>query len=90
MQVGHVVSGPGGQQLRERYRAESRMAPPLGHLLGLQIQRPQIIETPRPYHSEFIEQLRQALALGFFYVPQPIEWIKRLRFAELQNLSGAR
>ena len=84
MQVSHVMSAHVASSLRASPGREPGGAP-VCHLLRLQIQRPQIVETPASYRSEFIEQLRRLLPWDSLCVPQPIEWIKRLSFAELQN-----
>lgn len=85
VQVGQIVNGPGGEQLRKRYGAERRMASAAVKIGRLQIQGAQLTEIGLAQGREFVEKLRQRLAFALALLGETIEGDKRLRFAELQN-----
>jgi hypothetical protein len=55
MEVGHVVRGPGGEQLREGDSAKRRMTPATVQIVRQKIEGTQGIQVFRPQTREFIE-----------------------------------
>jgi hypothetical protein len=55
VQVGQVVNGPGGEELRESCGAEGRMAAATLQIGGLKIQGAQLAQAFRAGAREFVE-----------------------------------
>ena len=90
MKVGEVVDGPGGQELAESYRAECGVAAAAVEIGWLEIQGTKFREVFGADSGKFVEKLRQRFALRFFILPCAIKRLEGLRFAVLEDHSGAR
>lgn len=90
MEVGQVVDGPGGQQLRERNGAQRRVGSAQCELVRGQAKRIEFLERSRADARELIEQLRQALAAAGFHMSKAIEWVEGAALAKFQNPPRAR
>ena len=85
MQMGQIVNGPRGEQLRKRNCAEGRMAPAAIKVSRLQIQSAQLAKIFLAQAREFIKQLRQGFPLAFALLREAIEGRKGARLAEFEN-----
>src|SRR5215467_11405823 len=90
MQMCQVVNGPGCQQLRQSYYAESGMQSAPREIFGPEVQRAQLVQAFGPQTREFIQQLRERFALALAFLRVAIEWLKRLALAELKDSFCAR
>src|SRR5579864_5646141 len=90
VQMSHVMSCPGRQQLRQGDDAEGWVSSTPLEVPWLQIQGSQLVQVLRPQPGEFIQQLAQRLACDLPYVSQAIERLESAGFAELQHRPRAR
>jgi hypothetical protein len=87
MQMGEVMRGPGGKELRERDGAEGGMMAVTAKIGRLNMKGAQLGQFLRALAGELIEKLRQGLiftAAGF-----AVEGLEGARFAVLQDVTGA-
>jgi hypothetical protein len=87
--VSQIVSGPRRQQLRQRDDSERWMSPAQRKPVGFQVERSEPLQILGSQSREFIQQVRERLALAVTILRRPIEAIERPGFTELQNDLGA-
>jgi hypothetical protein len=90
VEVGKIVSGPGGEELREGDRAEDGVMAAASEILWLEIQGRESAEVFDAEERELVKQLAERLAVAFLCRGLAIEGRKELRFTVLQNPFCAR
>lgn len=90
MEVGEVVDGPGGEQLRERHGAEGGMASAAGEIAGLEIEFLEGGEAFFAEGGEVFEELLERFGLRLSHLGKTIEGGEWLCVAVLEDMSHAR
>lgn len=90
VEVGKIVSGPGGEELREGDRAENGVMAAASEILWLEIQGRESAEVFDAEERELVKQLAEKFAVAFLCRGLAIEGRKELRFTVLQNPFCAR
>src|SRR5208282_3415767 len=84
------MSGPGGQQLRERDDSEGGMASAPSEIFRPQIQCAEFGQAVAPHARKFIQQLPERLTFALSRLSPTVEGLERARLAKLQNHFRAR
>jgi hypothetical protein len=90
MEMGEVVDGPGGEQLRECYGAEGGMASWAGKVVRLEIEGPEGCEAFFAEGGEFVQELLERFRLRLFHLRESIEGGEGAGVAVLEDEAHAR
>src|SRR6516164_3100902 len=85
VQMGHVVSRPGREQLRHGNRAERGMQSAALEIARLQVYGANRGQVFSAQLGELVEQLRQRFSLALADLGEAVEWLEGLRIAVQQN-----
>ena len=88
MEVRQIVRGPSGQELSKRDGTEPLMCAFFREVRRAQVETLEGGQILRAERSEFIEQLFERFAAGFFFLSETVERIERDGFAVFEDASG--